>query len=304
MSQDETEIGVYLIDAILEELPEDEHIYQIDLHKILFLLRENLKDTNYVNDYLPFYWYRHGPVCDVANSAAQQATKQAFIERDQTQNVTRYRRGPKRPERPSVDAEQESEFELAIEQLKGVVESYDFHRKRDELVEEEVYTRAPYRFQPFFKFEVIPAVEQFDGDRDSADRIDTLLYLGEGKLPVADAFEEFNEVYSRYGSISSRYLEHQYGNETLLQAKFEALTDKTWLLFSKLLRVVEHEDYYDDRVAEWENSYSGELNSYRNELRSFESMVADEFTDSDRVERADLDSAWGSVADAILMPEE
>lgn len=302
---DPSDVALYLIGELLDNIPDDTHLYQMDLHKILYLLQQRLDDENAVADQLPFYWYRHGPVTEAAFQAGDQASRKNIAETEETDSGTRFLSGPKTPPSPSISAETGGEsredMETAVAELKEIASRYDFHQERDQFLEEEIYSDAPFAFQPEAKFRLLPAVEGFA--TESTVPSETLVdrfHRAEGKLPLDKEFAEFNDGFSRLVTLADTFLHGDVDAHPLLKAELQELVETAWRVFSNHLQYRTADEHYAESRRQWREKARQSQTVFRQELDSFEQRLADkEFFNRD-ASRAEGGESWAAVAESML----
>jgi len=297
--EDYTDAALYLIGELLDELPEEGQLYHIDLHKILYLLEKEIDDSNSIADMLPFYWYRHGPVSQTVFDARDQAQKTGVANVDENEHeASVISPGPQEPPAPSVP---DSDLSDAEATLTEIVEDYNFRESRDKLLEEKIYTEAPYRFQSTFKFDVLPTVRDFvRNDADNTDALMDYLYSAEGKVPLDDEFSEFGRVFSRYVSLAEVFISGYDGEDALLKAEFEELTKICWEMFCNRLRCQTADGEYSNSIESWEDDAEQSLRLFRQSLDEFDQSVENQGYLDDEISRINGGEPWAKMSQTIL----
>jgi hypothetical protein len=295
---DPTDIALYLIGNILEEAPEDTYLYQMDLHKILYMLQRDLDDSNAVAANLPFHWYLHGPVSQAAFDAGDVATRTGIASAEEDRNCTKFSPGPEMPPSPSIDSE---DLDEAVTEVSKIVDGYRFHDDRDQMLQNEIYVDAPYRFQREFKFNTLRTIEEFSQSREMDNEVVlSALSRAEGKLPLDGCFKQFNTEFSRYVSLADLFLTQETEPRPMLRGQLSELADITWRTFCNLLRCETVDKQYYDEVARWERKADLSLSTYKKDLDDFESRLLDEGLYTTDVSRAAKDESWTKIANSIL----
>jgi len=297
---DPSDIALYLIGEILDDLPDDAHLYQMDLHKILYLLQKRLDDDNLVAEKLPFYWYRHGPVTQAVFEASESATRRDVAQTEQNEQGTRYLQGPATPPSPSIDTHQAALSE-ASDELSEIIENYRFYQQRDRLLEEDIYSDAPYAFQPEVKFNLLPATQTFvDNERPEPERLADSFNRAESKLPLDDSFSGFNSEFSRLVTLAEMFLDDDAVAHPLLQAELQELVETAWRVFSDHLQSETADDYYADSQQQWERNAQQSLSVFAQELNAFEQRLKEAGFFERDAPRATEGESWARVAESIL----
>jgi uncharacterized phage-associated protein len=298
---DSSRVALYLIGEALDELPQDTHLYHLDLHKLLYLLQARLDDENCIAEQLPFYWYRHGPVSQAAFNAEREATRRGIADVEETEDGKIYTPGPQQPPTPSIDTESPEDLSVAVDKLNDLIEEYRFHEERETLLQEDIYVDAPYRFQPEFKFNALPAAHEFasEGTYSPEELVDDL-YRAEGKLPLDDAFSSYNSLFSRFVSLSDTFLSHGTSDDPLLKAQFAELAEVSWRVFCNQLRCETVDDDHSEDLESWEQKAEQSLGTYRQSLDDFEERLHEQDLFEHDAGRVQEGEPWAVIAKSIL----
>lgn len=295
----------YLIDYVFEELPEGAELKYIDAQKIFYLTQQRLDADNRVAQSLPFYWYIHGPMSKAVSYSLNTAKQEGIIDGQTTPTAGQvYTPGQAAP--PEI--EEDGDLERAKEAIDEVLEEYDIFSDLDERLRDDIYVDAPYNFQLYYKFEVLPAIEEFAGEHyivtHPPDEIQFRLARAEAKFPTDPAFNECSHLFSRFITLAETYLEEVDESEKAAVETFEQLANDAWELFAKRLRIEEHDDAYDDDIDSWKLEYNSSLQSFDSDLRSFEVTLNEQYDlyddPSEESVRVSEDSAWGVVNSSLL----
>lgn len=295
----------YLVDYVFGKLPEGAELKYIDAQKIFYLTQQRLDAENRVAQSLPFYWYIHGPMSKAVSYSLNSAKQNGIIEGKTTPTAGQvYTPGQTNP--PAV--EEDEDLQRAKEAIDEVLEEYDIFSDLDERLRDDIYVDAPYDFQLYYKFEVLPAIEEFAGEyyivTHPPDEIQYRLARAESKLPTDPAFTEFNHLFSRFITLAETYLGSVDESEKTAVESFEQLANDAWELFAKRLRIEEHDDPYDEDVDSWELEYQSSLQSFDSDMRSFEATLNETYDrynfSPEESGRVSGDSAWGVVNSSLL----
>jgi hypothetical protein len=215
-----------------------------------------------------------------------------------------YTQGQSNP--PEVD--KDKDLEQAEKAIGEVLEEYDIFSDLDERLQDDIYVDAPYNFQIYYKFEVLPAIGEFVKEHHIVthppDEIQFRLGRAEAKFPTDPAFEECSHMFSRFITLAETYLNEVNESEKTAAESLEKLANDAWELFAKRLRIEEHDDEYDKNVESWELEYNNSVQSFDSDLRSFEATLNkryDLYGDSpEESVRVSENSGWGVVNSALL----
>lgn len=269
------------------QIEDDVHLYYFDVQKVLYYLKQRVSNDSRVADALPYYWYLDGPVCDPVQTAVDRGRNNELdIEESETGNgsiITPANDGTEN--QPDVLEEgllTPSEFDEAREALATVLEQdYDVqsgYRKKLE----SVYEDAPYEFQRHCKIEVIREVNHFCSRKlvtKSPSDLTSLISEGELWLPTGREFDRFNDQYARYVTLSRRYLQSAGSDSVIGLDQLSDTTDAMWDAFSAKVRIVEHDQYYDEeeQLAKWRADFQQKARRFDKRMDEFERLLNEEF---------------------------
>lgn len=308
MQAPDSDLLAHLLSHTLQLLPGDPELTYIDAQKIFYLTQKRLDSENQVAAELPFYWYLHGPMSKAVSYTLHDAKDNGVVDGRTTATGGQvYTPGTADP--PAVDRDGDvAEAEAAVE---AVVREYDVSGELDERLREEIYVDAPYEFQQYYKFELLPAVEEFTREpyylTHTPDELQFRLARAEAKAPADDAFDEWRQRLSRFVTLAETYLETVDESEKPMAETFERVARDVWKLFAKRLRIEEHDEAYTDDVEAWKMEYRSSQQSLDDSLRRFEATLVEQFdlygtrdgADEQSV-RVPEQSGWGAVANSLL----
>lgn len=278
-----------------------DYIGKMDYHKILYLLRKKLDDDNRVKKSLQFYWYRYGPYSTLIEGSIKD------LERENVLASSEESKGEGFVLEEEYDhGYDETDYETALDEIVFILEDYDLFADRDKILKNKIYIYAPYKFQKFYKFELIPKVKSLkDGSLLSIrgygdDELIKLLSFAEAKLPLDERFEDFNKVFSRFVTDSNLFfkkIDNEFYEDGL--EIFCDISTEIWNVFCKRLRTVEYDPYYERKVDNWIDMYKKSLAALIEKIDEFELFIDENMEVSGDV-KVSSDSAWGVVAKDII----
>lgn len=295
----ETDRLVGLLSHVLDEVDDETYLYYLDVQKVFYYLQKRLEPDNAIAQQLAYYWYLDGPVSDEVQETANRARELGTVETEPTEEGIRFKRAESGPELAFTDQDYIA-AEAALERV--LEEDYQIRSSLGEKLD-DVYEDAPYDFQPFYKFEVLDAIDEYNQGFPwaySPEEIQNLIATAEAYLPINDSFEEVNTMFSRFVTTSERYLS-AVGEDRAGSGAFDDLAYSYWKLFCYRLRMVEHDPEYDAKLEQWEMDYQMKLSSFEEEIAQFRTFLNEEFTEnpSQSQYRSGADSEWASVVTGL-----
>jgi hypothetical protein len=298
--------------TVLKHVYESENaegLVYLDIQKIFFHLKERLNGDNEFHDALNYYWYVDGPISDDVQEVVSHGKEIGVLSAEPTHGTGQGEWISLENTTALPDEENYSEdLQEAIDAVGEVVRTdYEIFTDKGSKID-PIYERAPYDFQRYFKFDIYPEIRKFAEGKAWAygpDELQSIIATGEAYLPLDPAFSEFNDYYSRYQSLTSRYLKIIDPDETdpVLSDRLLKLTEGIWKLFCQQLRIQEHDETYDDDLEEWEERYEWHKSYVSEDLDSFESRLGVLLETHPDADKASPDSGWAEIASDFVTEE-
>jgi len=299
-----------LIYKVVSNYPEEAYALKTDIQKILYLLKLELDENNRVKESLPYYWYRHGPMSEPVYQGLERSKEMAFLDGEKIEeNSERYTIGPEEPSPPEDD-----DFNIASNKLMDIVDHFKRNnyvfRDRSEFLEEEIYVHAPFEFQKFYKFDLLPAIQNKVGEEsifnyaeDKYRIIRDKILEGESILPLGPEFNDFNNCYSYFSHLGNIYLKQfDINSHPEGLSMMKNIANNLWTTFGDNLRLVCYDPYYEDRKLKWLEDYEDHLNILNDSLDEFEEFIIRN-SEEDYNQKASEESGWGVLAKEIITNE-
>lgn len=320
---------LYLYDSTYRRLPMDpeqstdlltalKHVYEsndldgvvyLDIQKIFFYLRERLDESNEFHDTLNYYWYVDGPNSDDVKAVVSHGKEMGVLSARPTHRTGQGEWISLEDTTALPDEESyPDDLQEVIEAVEKVIEEdYDIFADKTSKID-PIYERAPYEFQRYFKFELRPEIKKFVEGKSWAydpDELQDFIATAEAYLPLNPEFSEFNDYYSRYQSLTSRYLRTVNPDhaDPVLGDRLLTLTDAVWKLFCQQLRIQEHDEAYEEDLDEWEEHYERHKSYVSEDLDSFENRLDVLLEDYPEADKVATDSGWAEIASDFVAEE-
>jgi hypothetical protein len=300
MSNEGSEALLGLLSRVFEVDEDIDGLVYLDIQKIFYYLRERLDEDNEVRELLPYYWYIDGVVSDTVQGTVNLGRESGVLATEATYGTGNgewfERREEYTPSSLQVDREDYRDAEEALEVV--LEEDYNVFSGYEEKLD-DIYSRAPYDFQSYYKFEVLAEIGLFAQGKPWAyppEKLQSLVSTAEAYLPLTTAFEDFNSVFSRYVNVSKQYFEAVDEEERALADRFNQLSENIWRLYCQRLRIEEHDPYYESKLELWEERYDRTEKLVISDIREFRQLVETEFETNTTSHKSSEDSAWGKIA--------
>lgn len=299
---------------------------RLKIHKILFKLKVELPEYNTMKDYLPFYWYDHGPYSEVIdnniNDLVDNGYLTAYPEEDYillgiadifpnmetgikphcdfaliTDKATKEltTRREYRIDIPNID-----DFEYAVKRI-TYINKYTMYNFKPFV--RDIYLKyEPYVFMHTFNLDFRDQLEVFKiylGRKQrtldeylykypEVDRLEDILYDCEADIPLEDLFIPFNNLFSSFITGSSKIFDYvrKYGDNLYSNELLYLTSDIIWKAFAKGVRILKHDNFYDNKLEEWNYMYKASLTNLSTSIDRFNKTVLEEIR-RDRLFSAD-----------------
>lgn len=289
---------IYNISKVASE--EGAYAGEMDYQKILYLLKKRLSDDPEINRSLQFYWYLHGPYSTLIADGVQTLVQNNDLKTSDQSKGKGYVLDD--------DNSQRKLNNTIINEFNNIVEDYNFFEPREEILK-NIYSNAPYKFQRYYKFEFKPLIEEIEDEssfvlpEDRKRKLMNKMMMAEGKLPENNKFPKFNQVFSRFVTLSDTFFENLETKD--YPEGLDHLCDiskEMWSVFCNRLRILEHDPYYDHQVEKWERIYKRSLKTLSEKIENFDMFISESTENYQDIEetRSDEDSPWGTVAQSLI----
>lgn len=272
-----------LLKFVLCELKEKNmSISHFRIQKAIFKIKMELGQDHPIFDYLPFYWYEHGPFSNVVskqfrelknNNCIPYSSHTVFLDDESFKNfsqgnnlINKY---------PIINSISDRIFE----------DANLFFNKFDE----DIYLDyAPFRFMHPFKYVLFETTR--DDDLFSSlvsDNYLNVFYDCLTDLPYDNLLVDFQVLFSRlFSRLELINDENQFLNNWghIIQP-----VQLSWLTFARWIRIHNHDTFYNEDIDSWKN----ELKIYI----QFLNRSVDEF--EDKTERIFNDSSYNQNYDSF-----
>ncbi len=263
-------------------------IPKYSIHKVLFKLKVDLPEENFIKNCLPFYWFNYGPFSEVIESKIDELKKDGVL-REYSISEGRTLLGLEKEETITNT----KDLEEAKELLSSIISYVDFYQISSFV--DEIYRKyAPCTFMPLFKLDFLGLLENyverevfghqnFDKYKvfPDVDKMKNLLYDCEAELPFESFFEPFNDYFLSFVTSANRAFDYikdsddnyQYLGEQVLHAGKVA-----WFTFTKGIRIpnIGHDQYYNSKLTSWNILYNKSLTDFNTHVDNFNSNVLNE----------------------------
>lgn len=260
---------------------------------VLFQVKQQLPDENHIKDRLAYYWYKEGPYSETVDAGIKQLVLAGNIKIRSDYGTT-------------------YEFDSSKALMKHDDDMNEASRKISEIVErfvnigdavQDIYKAAPYEWYTAYnytfrnKFEVYCSSILYNhasglSNEDIQNALDEAVL----KYPSLPEFIEHRRIFMDFAKMLNAFLLSDERANTDALAILQQVFDDIWTVFTHGVRIKHHDDYYGDRVVDWQKIYEQKLDDLDADIRekasSFEAVVADNRRFSPEIE------------DMILRPEK
>lgn len=110
------------------------------------------------------------------------------------------------------------------------------------------------------------------------DQLENILYDCEAEIPLEDLFIPFNDLFSSFITGSSRIFNYirKYGDNLYSNELLCVTADITWKTFTKGVRILKHDNFYDNKLEEWDYMYKESLKNLVTSIDRFNITILDE----------------------------
>ncbi len=257
------------------------------IHKILFMVREALPESDPDRKHLPFYWYDHGPYSEVVESSIEALKAQGLLLEERTEtgkSLLAFNRHP--PDPLSVHEDPPS----VIGRIVREIDPY-----RMEVFVRRIYRDyAPYEFMSRYKVDFLVSFKGYRASHPEGqctlnrflnesitpdlDRLEDALYACEAVFVEESLFEKFNDEFTAYVSGAGKAFEaarrDEAGAYSIVEVTYAGALD-LWYTFAKGVRISDrgHDGYYNGRLGQWEREYRESLLALAQKVEAYNRYV-------------------------------
>lgn len=243
-----------LLKFLLCELKENRiAISHFRIQKTVFKIKKELGENHPLYEYLPFYWYEHGPFSivvakqfnELKNNNCDYYSLNEFS--NNSKLINKY---------PSI-----KEISQRILEDKN-----DFLNKFDETIYVDY---APFSFMYTFKYQLFEQSRTGDfiysGDYDNY--LDSF-YDCLSNLPYDDLLNPFSILFSRlFSRLELLNDENQFFNCWDYISKS---IQQSWITFARWISIYEHDTFYNDKVLNWKQDLDKRIKAFNKSVNYLE----------------------------------
>lgn len=259
-------------------------ISKMKILKILFQAKKSMPDDNHIKRQLAYYWYVDGPYSEVVANNLSLLVDKGVAMRSKTSTYETYKLAAKYALMP-LPIESDEHVGAAKKEIRRAVDRF----VNIDAEVEEIYEEAPFGWYTTYKREFMPRLESYCkavmGERDNryaTDDIANCLDAAVLDYPLRPEFIEHRRIFMDFSKMLNAFLHSSDSSSDARRDMPGVLQDvsaRIWQTFAKRVRISSHDDYYSDRVEEWEKEYKRHIGVLDEDIieyvKKFESVVDD-----------------------------
>lgn len=238
-------------------------VSEFNMQKLIFKIKMDLSENHELYPKLPFYWYLKGPYSDVVsqsfNSFMAKCNKfgNSILYKNDIFNDYNHN---------NLLLSQFCEIE---DISRNIINDKDFFYNR---LDKEIYRQyAPYKFMYSYKYGIYDVVKCMDVVDFDVDSFMDKLYDCESELPIPEFFNEFKSYYSNL--TSNLALINLAGNFNKYWVDLREPILLIWETFAKGVRVKFKDDFYNNKINQWELDFKKSLKDLKNSIDKTELLI-------------------------------
>lgn len=254
-----------LLKFLLCELKENKiAISHFRIQKTVFKIKKELGENHPLYEYLPFYWYEHGPFSNVVakqfnilkcNNCNPYSSKTVFLN-DDSLNKFSHEENNLINEYSSIKQISQKIFE----------DKNDFLTKFDEDIYKDY---APFSFMHTFKYDLFESAR--NDDFIYSGEYDTYLdnaYNCLSNLPYDNKLNDFSILFSRlFSRLELINDENQFFN---CWDYISGSIQYSWIAFARWVSIYDHDNFYNGDVLKWEKNLDIRINLFKKSVNYLE----------------------------------
>jgi hypothetical protein len=227
------------------------------IQKLLFKLKQELPENDYLQRVLPYYWYDNGPFSEIVANSITQLTRGERIRQIDADGYKLLELNRSKVQQGEVAIEREIRDALEI-----ILAEHDTSHPQP-LIDEVYWKYAPREFIPLFAIEFQRAFHQHMVTKNIEKilSLEDVLYKCEAALPLEPFFESYNELFSLFVSYTALLFDKaREGGRNVGFSRTDRVAGSLWARFAKGVRVLPdgHDGFYDNRLRGWLSGFKKE----------------------------------------------
>ena len=263
--------------------------------KILYLAKGKMSEGNPVKELLAYYWYLERPYSEVVYAGIDQLVSDNRVIRMRGQQET-YQFDP------SIILVPLAQPDEHIDEARRCISEVVSEFAHIESTVSDIYGDAPYEWYKTYKQEFKVKFDNFcntahrEEQRYAPQDILNLLDDAVLECPPLSEFGELRMIFMDFAKILNAFLRSENYVEHLDKlSNLQKVCDEIWTGFAYRVRVKVHDEYYDDRVDEWNEKYKMKLDTLNKDILKQE-KIFDKITQDNR-------RFVPEIEDIVLHPE-
>ncbi len=271
----------FLILRIFYLKGENSRISKRAIHKAIFKAKQESKSDN-IKNCAPFYWFNYGPYSELVEAVLNELLFTGDLTEvrvsEETSLLTMVTKGRKNHE--NMFNEFSINYAKDIEKFDVIVRNMNFFMLDRHIM--EIYNEyAPFTFMKIYPHAFLPKLKTLYSKiitgqttlslEAENEELEDLLYECEANLPVDSLFENFNLSFSTYATALSRALDGE--RDTSIFSSALELADEIWFTFAKGVRILAHDEFYNDRVPQWTYQFNIDCLNLAQKVKRFDEVV-------------------------------
>ena len=237
------------------------------LQKILFKLNKSLPENDSVKNAIPFYWFLEGPYSEVIDQTiCMMKDKQILLNADDRYELYKYNSDLQ--DRRFIN-HQEYDFEKIRKAIYDIVNNTS--KFSNLLLVKEGYAESPILFYPSYKTDFLSHFESYCDhyirNTTSYSIFTEPVLLSELKqsifaIPPNPIFTDFKILFLKFVQTVEKTFEFKNKKDpryTIVLESLKSLSREIWNTFAYGARILEHDEYYLDKIPDWENMFSDKI---------------------------------------------
>ncbi len=237
------------------------------IQKILFKLNKSLPENDSVKNSIPFYWFLEGPYSEVIDQTiSMMKNKQILLNTDDRYELYKY--NPNLQDRRFID-HLECDFEKIRKTISDIVNNTS--KFSNLLLVKEVYAESPILFYPSYKTDFLSHFESYCdhhiNNTTSCNIFTEPILLSELKrsiltIPPNPIFTDFKILFLKFCQTVEKTFEVKNKKEpkyTIVLKSLKILSKDIWNTFAYGARILEHDEYYLDKIPDWKSMFSDKI---------------------------------------------
>ncbi len=263
------------------------------IQKVLYKLNKQLPDGHTTKNIIPFYWYLAGPYSEKIDEVISIMKQDQDIINENNGIFELYQFNSAHSYKRFMD---NNLFDLqeTRQKISNIVD--DMTGFNNLQLVRDVYDESPLMFYPTYKSQFLVYFESFCNyfleqndlkNHFTEEEILESLTKSKLSLPSDNLFIIFNQHFQRFTELITVVLTYEKKTSSEFLTVLEPsknISNDIWQTFAYGARILEHDDFYDNRINDWKQKFDSQISILEISLNSTSKFIFETLQISNQID--------------------